>query len=82
MFNDTEYDKLTNKFMNNTNVKNLKELSKVCRTSGILPIFLGILVMFIGGINLNSYTFAVGLLIFVMGYAFVKIADKINKNIG
>ena len=67
--------------MNDGNVKNLQNLSKVCHRSGILPIFLGILVMFIGGINFSAYTLAVGLLIFIVGYAFVKIADKINKNI-
>ena len=68
--------------MNDQNIKNLKNLSKVCHRSGILPIFLGILVMFIGGINYDSYILLVGLLILSLGYTFVKIADKINKNIG
>jgi len=67
--------------MNEENVKNLGNLSRVCHRSGILPIFLGVLVMFIGGINIDPYTIAVGLLIFSVGYAFVKIADKIKKNI-
>ncbi|MCK5012629.1 MAG: hypothetical protein KAS66_02330 [Candidatus Omnitrophica bacterium] len=68
--------------MTDENIKNLRNLSKVCHRSGILPIFLGILVMFIGGIDFNAYVLAVGLLIFILGYSFVKIADKINKNIG
>jgi len=68
--------------MDDGNIKELRGLSKVCRRSGILPIFLGVLVVFIGGINMDPYTLAVGLLIFTVGYAFVKIADKINKNIG
>jgi len=68
--------------MDEGNIKELRNLSKVCHRSGILPIFLGILVTFIGGINIDPYTLAVGLLIFIVGYAFVKIADKINKNIG
>ena len=67
--------------MNEESVKDLKNLSKVCRRSGILPIFLGVLIMFIGGINADSYTLAVGLLIFIVGYAFVKIGEKIKKNI-
>ena len=68
--------------MNDGNIKNLKNLSKVCRNSGVLPIFLGVLVVFIGGVNLDHYTIAVGLLIFSLGYSFVKIAEKINRNIG
>ena len=68
--------------MTDENIKNLKNLSKVCKRSGILPIFLGVLIMFIGGIDFNAYVLAVGLLIFILGYAFVKIADKINKNLG
>ncbi|MCK4882581.1 MAG: hypothetical protein KAS92_06125 [Candidatus Omnitrophica bacterium] len=68
--------------MTDENTKNLKNLSKVCHRSGVLPIFLGILVMFIGGININPYTMAVGLLIFIVGYSYVKIADKINRNLG
>jgi hypothetical protein len=67
--------------MDDGNIKNLQNLSKVCHRSGILPIFLGVLVMFIGGVNFNPNTLAVGLLIFIVGYAFVKIADKINRNI-
>ena len=68
--------------MTDKNIKNLQNLSKVCHRSGILPIFLGVLVMFIGGINIDPYTLAVGLLIFIVGYSYVKIADKINKNLG
>lgn len=68
--------------MNDENIKNLQNLSKVCHRSGILPIFLGVLVVFIGAVNKNYDTITVGLLIFILGYAFVKIADKIKKNIG
>ena len=64
------------------NVKNLQNLSKVCHRSGILPIFLGILIIFIGGIDGNLYILTVGLLIFIVGYSYVKIADKIKKNLG
>ena len=67
--------------MTDENIKNLQNLSKVCHRSGVLPIFLGVLVMFIGGINFDPYTLAVGLLIFIVGYSYVKIADKINKNL-
>lgn len=67
--------------MNETQIKDLENLSKVCHRSGILPIFLGVLVMFVGAVNIDPYTLAVGLLIFAVGYAFVKIADKIKKNI-
>lgn len=67
--------------MKDKNLKDLQNLSKVCHRSGILPIFLGVLVVFIGVVNMNPYTLAVGLLIFILGYSYVKIADKINKNI-
>ena len=67
--------------MNDNNIKELKNLSKACHNSGILPIFLGILIIFIGGVNRSTYTIAVGLMVFIVGYAFVKIAAKINKNI-
>ena len=68
--------------MTDENTKSLQNLSKVCYRSGVLPIFLGVLVVFIGGININPYTMSVGLLIFIVGYSYVKIAGKINKNIG
>ena len=68
--------------MNDENIKNLKNLAKVSHRSGILPIFLGILVMFIGAINSDYFTISVGLLIFILGYSFLKIGQKINKNIG
>ena len=68
--------------MNNENIEELRNLSKVCHRSGILPIFLGIVITFIGAVNTNAYTIAVGLLVFTLGYSFVKIAAKINKNIG
>jgi len=67
--------------MNDQNIENLKSLSMVCHRSGILPIFLGILVAFIGVINSDPYTSSVGLLILSLGYAFVKISDKIDRNI-
>jgi len=67
--------------MTDKGTKELQNLATVCRRSGILPIFLGILIMFIGGVNFAAYTFAVGLLIFIVGYSYVKIAQKIEKNI-
>ena len=68
--------------MKDDNIKDLKNLSKTCRRSGILPIFLGVLVAFAGVVNVDSYVLSVGLMIFIVGYAFVKIAEKIDKNIG
>ena len=65
--------------MTDENKKALENLSKTCKRSGILPIFLGILVMFIALINQDTPTGAVGLFVFIVGYSYIKISKKINS---
>lgn len=67
--------------MTDEQVKSLENLSKTCKRSGILPIFLGILVMFVAIINKDTTTGAVGLFIFIVGYSYIKIASKIADSI-
>ena len=62
--------------------ENLQELEKLAKTSynaGLLPIFLGIIVVFVDFINKNYTHVLVGILIFIVGYAYVKISGKIKK---
>ncbi|MCA9409113.1 MAG: hypothetical protein KC733_10515 [Candidatus Omnitrophica bacterium] len=61
------------------NKKILESLAKTCHNSGILPIFLGILIIFIGTVNMSSYVIAVGLFIFIVGYSYLKISQKLKK---
>jgi len=65
--------------MKEENSKALENLSKTASRSGILPIFLGILIGFIGIINNNTQDILTGLFVFVVGYAFIKIASKITQ---
>ncbi len=64
--------------MKEENQKDLENLSKTAYRSGVLPIFLGVLVLFIGVINKDMFEGAAGLFIFIVGYSFVKISSKIN----
>lgn len=64
--------------MNEKNVKSLENLSKTCRIAGILPIFLGLLVLFIGVLNKDITSMLTGLFVSIVGYAFVKISAKVN----
>ncbi|MBF0522809.1 MAG: hypothetical protein HQL24_07120 [Candidatus Omnitrophica bacterium] len=65
--------------MKESNVQDLTNLSKTCYRSGILPIFLGLLVIFVDIIFKQVAEIPAGLLVFVLGYVLVKIAQKINK---
>jgi uncharacterized membrane protein HdeD (DUF308 family) len=64
--------------MKDRNVKSLESLAKTCKNGGVLPVFLGILVLFVGVINKAVMTMLAGLFIFIVGYAFVKIAGRLN----
>ena len=65
--------------MKEQNQKELEVLAKTAYRSGILPIFLGVLVIFIGVINKDVFDGAVGLFMFIVGYSFVKISSKIKS---
>jgi len=65
--------------MKEENLKSLERLSKTAYRSGILPIFLGVLVIFVDTINGDIPHILVGLFIFITGYSYVKIASKISR---
>ena len=65
--------------MKEENVKALESLSKTAYRSGILPVFLGILILFIGVVNKETSTTLTGLFVFIVGYAFIKISSKISN---
>jgi len=65
--------------MKEENLKILEKLSKTAYRSGILPIFLGVLVVFVDTINRDIPHILVGLFIFITGYSYVKVATKIDK---
>ncbi len=64
--------------MKDENQKALTNLSKTAHISGILPIFLGVLIIFIGVINHDVFDVTIGLFVFIVGYSFVKIAAKLK----
>ncbi|MGE0268787.1 MAG: hypothetical protein AB7S78_10080 [Candidatus Omnitrophota bacterium] len=64
--------------MKDENQKELKNLSKTAYRSGILPVFLGVLIAFVGVINKDIFDSAVGLFVFIVGYSFVKISSKLK----
>jgi uncharacterized membrane protein HdeD (DUF308 family) len=65
--------------MKQENTKSLENLGRTAYRSGVLPIFLGVLIMFVAVMNSDAATFSVGLFVFVVGYAFVNIGRKIRK---
>jgi len=65
--------------MKDENLNALETLSKTAYRSGMLPIFLGILIGFIGIINKSTQDILTGLFVFVVGYALIKIAKKISQ---
>ena len=61
------------------NVKTLENLSLFCHFSGIITVFLGIVVILM---DLNNKDFAhiqIGFFVLTVGYAFVKISAKVAR---
>ena len=65
--------------MKQDNINSLERLSLFCHISGLISILLGISVIFMDIINGDFSHIIVGLFIFITGYTFVKIAQKIAK---
>jgi len=65
--------------MKEENSKALNNLSKTCYRSGVFIVFLGILVMFVHIVNNDRTQILIGLLIFIMGYGYAKIATKLKN---
>ena len=58
------------------NVKSLEYLSLYGHISGVITVFLGIIVIAMDLLNNDFHHIQVGIFICVVGYAFVKIAEK------
>lgn len=65
--------------MKQENSKALDNLSRTCYRSGVFILFLGVLIMFIHVVNRDYTQMLVGLLIFITGYGYAKISNKIKK---
>ena len=61
------------------NIKILEHLNGYASLAGIVNIFLGLLVIFVDTVRQDWMHLQVGVYIFITGYAFVKISEKIWK---
>ena len=61
------------------NVRALENLSLYCHVSGVLTVFLGIIVILIDLSNKDFDHIQVGFFVLATGYAFVKISTKISR---
>ena len=64
--------------MKTKNMRSLENLSFFSHLCGLGCVVLGILVVFMDIINRNYSSLQAGILIVAIGYAFVKIASKVN----
>ena len=65
--------------MKTKNVKAFEKLSKYSYYCGIIPIFLGLVVIFVDVVKQDMNHLMVGVFIFISGYAFVKISQKLRQ---
>ena len=61
------------------NVKTLDNLSLFCHFSGIITVFLGIVVILMDLNNRDFEHIQIGFFVLAVGYAFVKISSKISR---
>lgn len=61
------------------NIKILESLSLFCHVSGIITVFLGIIVILMDLANNDFGHIQVGFFILITGYAFVKISSQLSK---
>lgn len=64
--------------MKQENIKILENLSLFCHFSGIITVFLGLVVILMDLSNKDFGHIQIGFFVFVSGYAFVKISSKIS----
>ena len=65
--------------MQHKNIKTLENLSLFCHFSGIITVFLGIIVIFMDLSNKDFAHIQIGFFVLATGYAFVKISSKISR---
>lgn len=61
------------------NIKTLENLSLFCHFSGIITVFLGIIVILMDLSNKDFAHIQIGFFVLAAGYAFVKISSKISN---
>jgi len=64
--------------MKEKNVKTLESLSLFCHLSGIITVFLGIIIILMDLANNDFTHIQIGFFVLVTGYAFVKISSKLS----
>ena len=60
------------------NIKTLESLSLFCHVSGIITVFLGIIIILMDLVNNDFGHIQVGFFILITGYAFVKISSQLS----
>jgi len=64
--------------MKEINTKSLENLSLFCHVSGVITVFLGIIVILMDLLNNDFAHIQIGFFVLVTGYAFVKISSKLS----
>jgi len=67
--------------MQERHIKSLENLSFFCHFCGVLPTFLGILIIFMDVVNEAFDHIPIGIFMFITGYAQVKISEKIDSTL-
>ena len=60
------------------NIKTMESLSLFCHVSGIITVFLGIIIILMDLVNNDFGHIQVGFFILITGYAFVKISSQLS----
>lgn len=65
--------------MKHKNISALENLSLYSNVSGVITVFLGIMVILLDLSNKNFAHIQIGFFILITGYSFIKISAKISK---
>lgn len=65
--------------MKHKNIRTLENLSLFCHFSGIITVFLGIVVILMDLVNKDFAHVQIGIFVLTVGYSFVKISSKITR---
>jgi hypothetical protein len=65
--------------MKQENAKSLESLSLFCHYCGIFTVFIGVLITFMDVMNGDFGHIQVGIFLFAVGYALVKISSRISE---
>ena len=59
--------------------ESLQNLAKTCNLTGITSVFIGAVVFYLDYMNRDYFHATAGVFIFIVGYANVKIANKLKQ---